>query len=81
MGRYSPNQKRVAPGGQDLDVLLGVCTWEHVWLRDWGVAGKRGFLEAWWERIDWGVVEGNMGLMDGSKRMTGGRQRGSYYGM
>jgi Fe-Mn family superoxide dismutase len=57
MGQYSKHDKKAAPGGADLDVLLGVSTWEHVWLRDWGVGGKRQFLEAWWERIDWGVVD------------------------
>ncbi len=57
MGQYSRHDKRAAPGGADLDVLLGVSTWEHVWLRDWGVGGKRQFLEAWWDRIDWGVVD------------------------
>ncbi|KAL8843519.1 MAG: hypothetical protein Q9170_000023 [Blastenia crenularia] len=62
-GAYSPtnqnstlfSQKR-APGGASLEVLLGVSTWQHVWLRDWGIAGKRRFLEAWWEKIDWEVV-------------------------
>lgn len=57
MGQFSKNYRKAAPGGAELDVLLGVSTWEHVWLRDWGVGGKRQFLEAWWERIDWGVVD------------------------
>ncbi|KAL9006632.1 MAG: hypothetical protein Q9188_000592 [Gyalolechia gomerana] len=48
--------QKKAPGGALLEVLLGVSTWEHVWLRDWGIAGKRKFLEAWWEKIDWEVV-------------------------
>ena len=60
VGPYS-GVKKVAPGGVDLDVLMCVSTWEHTWLRDWGVAGKREFLEAWWECIDWGVVEANAG--------------------
>ncbi|KAI4130783.1 MAG: hypothetical protein LQ338_001555 [Usnochroma carphineum] len=59
-GMYSKNSsqlfERKAPGGALVEVLLGVSTWEHVWLRDWGVAGKRRFLEAWWEKIDWEVV-------------------------
>jgi superoxide dismutase, Fe-Mn family len=46
----------VAKGGVLLTPLLCVNTWEHVWLRDWGVGGKKGFLEAWWDRIDWNVV-------------------------
>ena len=63
-GVHSRNDRKLAPGGQDLDVLMGVNTWEHVWLRDYGVGGKRQFLEQWWERIDWGVVEANMGPLD-----------------
>lgn len=58
-GRYSGlNEDRVprAPGGALIDVLLGVSTWEHTWLRDWGIGGKRKFLEAWWNKIDWEVV-------------------------
>lgn len=67
MGAYSRNNRQAAPGGADLDVLLGVSTWEHVWLRDWGVGGKRGFLEAWWERIDWAVVDELAGFSGGKK--------------
>ncbi|KAL9581379.1 MAG: hypothetical protein Q9212_003932 [Teloschistes hypoglaucus] len=54
--KISQEMPRRAPGGALVDVLLGVSTWEHVWLRDWGVAGKRRFLEAWWNKIDWEVV-------------------------
>ena len=60
-GMHSANAGKGAPGGQDLNVLLGVSTWEHTWLRDYGPGGKRSFLEAWWDRIDWGVVEGILG--------------------
>ncbi|KAI4217654.1 MAG: hypothetical protein LQ351_000250 [Letrouitia transgressa] len=58
-GAYGPFSKSAdhrAPGGARLEVLLAVSTWEHVWLRDWGVGGKRGFLEAWWDAVDWGIV-------------------------
>ncbi|KAL8703059.1 MAG: hypothetical protein Q9201_003759 [Fulgogasparrea decipioides] len=51
-----------APGGALIEVLLGVSTWEHVWLWDWGIAGKRKFLEGWWEKIDWEVVLGRSGF-------------------
>ena len=43
-------------GGVDVVPLMCVNTWEHVWLRDYGVKGKRQFLEAWWDRIDWDLV-------------------------
>lgn len=58
MGPYSRGGKSLAPGGQDVEVLLGVNTWEHVWLRDYGIGGKRDYLERWWDAVDWGVVAG-----------------------
>lgn len=61
-GQYSKNKESLAPGGADLEVLLGVNTWPHVYLRDHGVGGKRDYLEAWWESIDWEVVSGNAGI-------------------
>ena len=60
-GVHSVNASKTPPGVQDLIPLLGVSTWEHTWLTDWGAAGKKDFLEAWWRRIDWGVVEGIFG--------------------
>ncbi|MCJ1318067.1 hypothetical protein MMC15_003394 [Xylographa vitiligo] len=74
IGPHAQNARKLAPGGQDLEVLLGVNTWEHVWLRDYGVGGKRRYLEAWWERIDWDVVEKNMSNLDAwSGRAVRGR--------
>ena len=58
-GSRSGNDDPIAYGGADLDILLGVNTWQHVWLRDWGVGGKKEFLEGWWNAIDWDVVEHN----------------------
>ncbi|KAI1804128.1 Manganese/iron superoxide dismutase [Daldinia bambusicola] len=51
-----------APGGTDVIPLLCLNTWEHVWLRDYGigaggVGGKRQFVENWWETINWTNVE------------------------
>ncbi|KAI9728354.1 MAG: hypothetical protein M1828_003754 [Chrysothrix sp. TS-e1954] len=43
-------------GGADIVPVLCVNTWEHAWLFDWGIGGKRQFLERWWDRIDWNVV-------------------------
>lgn len=43
-------------GGADITPVLCVNTWEHVWMWDWGVAGKRGFLEKWWDRVNWEQV-------------------------
>lgn len=43
-------------GGVDVVPLMCVNTWEHVWLHDYGVKGKKAFLEAWWDKVDWDLV-------------------------
>lgn len=43
-------------GGADVTPVLCVNTWEHAWVGDFGVAGKRRYLEGWWERVDWDEV-------------------------
>lgn len=50
--------RKQALGGVDVVPLLCVNTWEHVWLTDYGIRGKMDYLEKWWEKIDWAVVEG-----------------------
>jgi len=52
-------QSKLPPGGTNIMPVLCVNTWEHVWLRDYGIHGKRAFLSDWWNCIDWSVVEGN----------------------
>ncbi|GAB1726962.1 hypothetical protein NU195Hw_g2878t1 [Hortaea werneckii] len=52
-------QSKLPPGGTNIMPVLCVNTWEHVWLRDYGMHGKRAFLSDWWKCIDWSVVEGN----------------------
>ncbi|KAI5861770.1 manganese and iron superoxide dismutase [Durotheca rogersii] len=52
----------VAPGGTDVIPLLCLNTWEHVWLRDYGIGagdrgGKRQYVENWWRCINWENVE------------------------
>ncbi|KAG9196706.1 superoxide dismutase, Fe-Mn family [Alternaria panax] len=55
-----PDQRPKKPlGGTDVVPLLCVNTWEHVWLHDYGVRGKRAFLEKWWDSIDWDFVAQN----------------------
>ena len=58
-GPYSKIAQRNqrAPGNYNSQPILCVNTWEHAYLRDYGVAGKRAYLERWWDRIDWAVVE------------------------
>ncbi|KAF2810401.1 manganese and iron superoxide dismutase [Mytilinidion resinicola] len=78
VGRFGPHttsyakQPKLAYGGVDVVPLLCVSTWEHSWLRDWRIAGgKENFLAAWWDRIDWKVVEDLM--YDGATAKTGSR--------
>jgi len=58
-------------GGIDVVPLLCVNTWEHVWLQDYGVRGKRAFLDKWWNKIDWDFVGQNATLSP--------RQNGSFF--
>ena len=55
-------QKKVAAGGILLTPILCLNTWEHVWLGDYGIDGKKAFVEAWWERINWNVVADNASI-------------------
>ncbi|RAH64353.1 mitochondrial 37S ribosomal protein mS42 [Aspergillus aculeatinus CBS 121060] len=59
MGAHAPNQKSMAPGAIDVQPILCVNTWEHVWMMDYGIAGKEEYLERWWDRINWEVVADN----------------------
>ncbi|RPA92172.1 manganese and iron superoxide dismutase, partial [Choiromyces venosus 120613-1] len=44
------------PGGWVIPVL-NVNVWEHAWLEDFGILGKEKYLKAWWDHIDWAVVQ------------------------
>lgn len=62
--RKNPQQKKdsgLAPGGIDVHPVLCLNTWEHAWIRDYGIGvggmgGKLDYAEAWWYRIDWQKV-------------------------
>lgn len=59
-GRHSSQamaNSKIPPGGTSLMPVLCVNTWEHVWLYDYGISGKRNYLEDWWNAVDWGIVE------------------------
>lgn len=36
--------------------LLNIKVWEHAWVEDYGVTGKREYLENVWSAINWDVV-------------------------
>lgn len=65
VGAHGPKSTAAkgAFGGVTLIPVLCVNTWEHVWVGDWGIQGKKNFLEAWWNRIDWNVVDNNARLV------------------
>ena len=65
---------KLGMGGAYLEVMLGVCTWPHFWMGDFGVGGKKAYLEAWWESVDWAVVERN-GLFDAGRVSASGLPR------
>ncbi|GMM51100.1 mitochondrial 37S ribosomal protein [Starmerella bacillaris] len=37
--------------------VLGINLWEHIYLKDYGVAGKRKFMENCFDCIDWSVID------------------------
>lgn len=62
VGAFGSNaaKQKVKPklplGGTDIVPLLCVNTWQHVWLHDYGITGKRAYLEKWWDKINWEKV-------------------------
>ncbi|CAK3841998.1 related to RSM26-mitochondrial ribosomal, small subunit [Lecanosticta acicola] len=59
-GRYSDSARASAttpPGGTIVHPVLCVSTWEHTYIYNYGLMGKREYLEKWWDVIDWGVVD------------------------
>jgi Fe-Mn family superoxide dismutase len=71
MGAHSLNQKNMAPGAVDVQPILCVNTWEHVWMMDYGIGGKAEYLERWWDRINWETVFDNYNAVSSLK--GGGR--------
>ncbi|KAL2013278.1 hypothetical protein VTN00DRAFT_803 [Thermoascus crustaceus] len=67
MGPHAQNQKTLAPGAVDVQPILCVNTWEHVWMMDYGIGGKAEYLERWWDKIDWQVVYDNYNAVTAAK--------------
>ncbi|EGS17364.1 mitochondrial 37S ribosomal protein mS42 [Thermochaetoides thermophila DSM 1495] len=63
-GKSNPavaSKLKFAPGGTDVQPVLCINTWEHVWLWDYGFGaggqgGKLAYAEAWWNAINWEMV-------------------------
>lgn len=49
------------PGIRNFLPLVNINCWQHVWITDYGVLGKRNYLEAWWKKVDWEIVAGRLG--------------------
>lgn len=58
-GMGANNKLIFNPGAADVEPLLCVSTWEHVWVPQYGIRGKREYLERWWNTVDWVTVESN----------------------
>lgn len=64
-GQYSQvgREGHLAPNALDALPLLCLNVWQHMWVPDYGVLGKRQYLSAWWERVDWNVVQNRSNQM------------------
>ena len=69
---------RTGPAGIDLEVLLCVSTWEHVYMWDYGPWGKSAYLERWWDRIDWPKVNQHWVTASAMERIQERRSRPMY---
>lgn len=58
MGQHSQLGREGSNVQSQLDGYPILClnVWQHMWIPDYGIMGKRAYLAAWWERIDWDVV-------------------------
>lgn len=56
-GPLSSARANLYLGALDAQPILCVNVWQHQWLPDWGILGKRAYLRAWWDSIDWQKVE------------------------
>ena len=41
----------------EVEPVLCVSVWEHSYIVDWNIQGKSQYLDAWWDRINWDMVE------------------------
>ncbi|KIX00212.1 uncharacterized protein Z518_10350 [Rhinocladiella mackenziei CBS 650.93] len=56
-GDFSSARANLFEGALNAQPILCVNLWQHQYIPDWGVLGKRAYLTAWWDRIDWQMVE------------------------
>jgi superoxide dismutase, Fe-Mn family len=58
-GFFKNSATELHPGAADVEPLLCVNTWQHVWVPEYGIGGKRKYLENWWNAINWNTVAEN----------------------
>ncbi|KIV94234.1 hypothetical protein PV10_02021 [Exophiala mesophila] len=64
-GNHSHNRALHYEGTlQDAEPILCVNMWQHQWLPDYGMFGRKAYLKAWWDTIDWQVVENKISLFE-----------------
>ena len=51
------NAAKIPPGGTTVAPVLCLSTWEHSYIYDFGLGGKRKYVEDWWAAIDLYRVE------------------------
>ncbi|KAL6250415.1 hypothetical protein RBB50_002717 [Rhinocladiella similis] len=56
-GRFSMYQSNKFVGALNATPILCANVWQHQWIPDYGMLGKRAYLTAWWDSIDWQKVE------------------------
>ncbi|KAJ4504744.1 hypothetical protein HRR83_003125 [Exophiala dermatitidis] len=56
-GDFSSARANLYSGALNAQPILCVNVWQHQYIPDYGVLGKRAYLTAWWDHIDWQMVE------------------------
>lgn len=56
IGDNSPYRARNYMGALLARPILCINVWQHMYIPDYGVTGKRAYLSAWWDRINWDRV-------------------------
>lgn len=51
-----PNGYQLQANAGNIIPLLNVNCWEHAWVSEYGVWGKKEYLERWFNRVDWNKV-------------------------
>lgn len=58
MGKFSQAGRLGSITSTQLDAypLLCLNVWQHMYIPDYGILGKRTYMSTWWDRINWNVV-------------------------